>query len=175
MKNFLILGLPRSRTAWLANFLTYKNSFCYHDLLAYCKDEQELKNKMNLFGYDFIGTADTAGFLLPKHDLFKHAPKVIIHRDSDDVIKSLENFLNASVSKKWIRYIDEQLNKVKGLHVNYSEINNNLEKIWHHCLNVPYNHERAKLLSNFNVVINDVELQGAGAEFTVELMGKYDG
>lgn len=31
---FLITGLPRSRTSWLANLFTTGNQFCYHDLLA---------------------------------------------------------------------------------------------------------------------------------------------
>lgn len=31
---FFITGLPRSRTAWLANLFTYGPSFCWHDLLA---------------------------------------------------------------------------------------------------------------------------------------------
>lgn len=32
---FLILGRPRSRTAWLANFFTQPNiSFCYHEALS---------------------------------------------------------------------------------------------------------------------------------------------
>lgn len=31
MKPFFITGLPRTRTAWLANLLTYGNSFCLHD------------------------------------------------------------------------------------------------------------------------------------------------
>lgn len=29
--DFIIYALPRSGTAWLSNFLTYGNSFCYHD------------------------------------------------------------------------------------------------------------------------------------------------
>lgn len=31
MDNFLIVGLPRSRTSWLANLFTYGPCFCVHD------------------------------------------------------------------------------------------------------------------------------------------------
>jgi hypothetical protein len=31
MKPFIILALPRSMTAWLANWFTYGNSICYHE------------------------------------------------------------------------------------------------------------------------------------------------
>lgn len=35
MNHYFITGLPRSRTAWLANLMTYGPSFCWHDALQY--------------------------------------------------------------------------------------------------------------------------------------------
>lgn len=34
MEKFLVTGLPRSRTSWLANFFTYGSVFCLHDGLG---------------------------------------------------------------------------------------------------------------------------------------------
>lgn len=59
--NFLIFGRPRSRTAWAANFLTYGDSFCFHEGLADSLGSWiDLKRRMDSFrSGTHVGNADT--------------------------------------------------------------------------------------------------------------------
>ena len=75
MTPFFITGLPRSRTAWLANFFTTQTAFCFHDR---CKDgwtaawvEQSLKMVAQGFvpgsppaRYTHVGDADSGLMLI---------------------------------------------------------------------------------------------------------------
>jgi hypothetical protein len=65
-RHFFITGIPRSRTAWFANFLTTENAFCFHDAM---KDGWSVEHVFNLFqkrasdGFEFVGDSDS-GLLL---------------------------------------------------------------------------------------------------------------
>jgi len=59
MKHFFIIGLPRSRTAWLANFLTNGDALCHHELMRACNSLDELRAKMvEAARYNVVGDAD---------------------------------------------------------------------------------------------------------------------
>jgi hypothetical protein len=72
--HFFILALPRSRSAWLANFLTYGPSFCYHEGLIGCRSMAVLRAKLALPGTALCGNADT-GAALVVDDLVAAFPK----------------------------------------------------------------------------------------------------
>ena len=55
---FLIVGLPRSRTAWLAAFLTEGAVMCHHELLARCHNAQEFCDKLHDPRYEVVGDSD---------------------------------------------------------------------------------------------------------------------
>lgn len=57
--DFLILAMPRSGSAWLANFLTYGDCFCYHDPMA--EGSLELPRPTPI-----VGAVDTGLWNLPK-------------------------------------------------------------------------------------------------------------
>lgn len=55
---FLVLGLPRSRTAWLSKFLTYGPWICGHDEIRHLRSLEDAKS---WFMQPFIGTAESMG------------------------------------------------------------------------------------------------------------------
>jgi len=62
--HFLVFARPRSRTAWLANFLTYGDAFCLHEPMADHATLAELSRRLQrpfIFGGDVqrIGIIDT--------------------------------------------------------------------------------------------------------------------
>ena len=59
---FFITGLPRSRTAWLANFFTTQTAFCRHDALKDGWTAEFLRDRLNvpMDGITHAGDADTA-------------------------------------------------------------------------------------------------------------------
>lgn len=72
---FIIMGLPRSRTAWLAAFLTDGDVHCHHELMRMCKNPHEYPEKFLATTAPIIGDADPTMLLfyeslrerLPKH------------------------------------------------------------------------------------------------------------
>lgn len=87
---FLICALPRSRTAWLANFLTAGRIQCHHELSS-ATSLHGIKEMLYHGAADFCGNADTAQMLHAvelKH-LMPLAPVVVVKRDPAEVERSL--------------------------------------------------------------------------------------
>lgn len=58
--DYFIVGLPRSRTAWLANFMTYDCSFCFHEGLVEAGSVEGLMDLKKLCPDAFvIGNSDS--------------------------------------------------------------------------------------------------------------------
>lgn len=95
MSRFLIFARPRSRTAWLANFLTYGDTYCLHEPLAECATLAELVRRLDQpfrFGADVqaLGFADTS----------------LIHRPGDalDAFPGATALFVASKPDSWHRF-----------------------------------------------------------------------
>lgn len=54
-----ITGLPRTRTAWLANFFTGDGVLVYHDLLADCRKVEDIKFKLFETPAQILGDSDS--------------------------------------------------------------------------------------------------------------------
>lgn len=95
---FLIAALPRSRTAWLANVLTWDKSFCFHELLKECKSPAELRGKMFLntpMNCNYCGDCDPMLPMFWEHVL-KTMPEVkvlFVLRDPEQAFHSMEKAL----------------------------------------------------------------------------------
>lgn len=60
MTRFVVTGMPRARTAWVANFLTYGGCYCEHDGLARAGNVERCVDWFNTVGgYDAIGISDS--------------------------------------------------------------------------------------------------------------------
>lgn len=84
---FVILALPRSRTAWLSAWLTHGGRYCHHDALAFVHGGAALQALVQ----GGNGIAETAGHALPRvlHALLPDARFLVIHRDPAQIIHSL--------------------------------------------------------------------------------------
>ena len=93
MKNFFIIGLPRTRTAWLANFLTNGDGFCFHEAMRTCSNLDELKAKMATECRDTVTTVGDADpslcQILPEVIAkFPEAKIVVINRATGEAYES---------------------------------------------------------------------------------------
>lgn len=79
---FLIVGLPRSRTAWLAAFLTDGDTVCHHELIRQCANVAEYPQKLS------HGVGDSSPSVPFYYDRVKAAigphKLLFILRDSND-------------------------------------------------------------------------------------------
>lgn len=90
-KHYFITGLPRSRTAWLANLLTIGDSFCLHaGLLRNGANLKRLAEHLDYLAKRYPCAGDSDPSLLPAPafetmaKLFPGASWVFIERDPED-------------------------------------------------------------------------------------------
>jgi len=147
--SFFILGLPRSRTAWLANFMTYDGSFCYHEGINGCYSVDKYREKLKGKGDSTTGAA-----LLDLDKYFPDSKKVIIESDPQKSIDySIETYGEANIG--WIHHLEDRLSAQKGLRVHYDDIDRNLESIWGYLTDKPFNYERAEMLRPLNIQVHN--------------------
>lgn len=96
-EHFIILGLPRSMTAWVSCFLTCGEVFCQHELSGHYPVE-ELPDRIRQH-FPVCGVCDSA---LSFHwrDIWYAFPKArfaLIERDADDCLNSLQKSVGLSV------------------------------------------------------------------------------
>lgn len=120
MKKFFIVALPRSRTYWLSVFLD-----CVHEGLYYYPNYADFLKSGNR------GDSTTTHLLI-KDFLKNEEKKVIIHRDIDEVRRSLYG-LFGNINLDYLSEAQEELAKEDGLHIGYNQIDDRIEEIWHYC------------------------------------------
>jgi len=113
MLKFMVIGAPRSGTAWAANWLTFGAQLCLHDPLW-----DHHYTDFDALPHPQLGVACTG---LAEFHVWvnKHAcPKVILHRSPDLVNESLERMgLPAYRPELFLN-----LWKIRGLHVEWTQL-----------------------------------------------------
>jgi len=155
--NFFITGLPRSRTAWIANFFSTGDVFCWHEAMAGITSKAQYWERLSTERYTHVGNSDCTlymGGLLP------NCPLVIIERDVGEVDKALTK-IGFAGCLKMLEESQAALDKMDGLRIPFYEINDRLEEIHQHCVDTPVDSMRAHRLTQQRVellnIIPDVE------------------
>ena len=171
MTGFVILGLPRSRTAWLAQFLSYGDWHCGHDELRHMRS---LDDARAWFSQGSTGTVETAAApwwrLL---DSIAPGVKVVtIRRPVAEVIASLTRLAgyDIDVLTRAMVWLDRKLDQIEArvpgvISARYSDLADEATcaAIFEHCL--PYSHDAAHWRSwdavnvqiNFNAMLRYCE------------------
>lgn len=115
MTQFLILALPRSRTTWLSEFLSYGDWYCGHDEIQYMRQMEDVKSWIS---QPKTGTIETSvvPFWRLAFDLNPNLKIVTIRRDPVEAAKSavsagLGTDLDSMV--KYFKYLDHKLNQIE--------------------------------------------------------------
>lgn len=172
--DFVITGLPRSRTTWLANFMNTDGVLCYHQALSRAKDiEDYVINWYTEPSYKSSLIVGDSGmeYLMVDFDQWKTQAGtrfVLIDKPKDAVLKSYEKHKESILANKevgdlawkakdsidfFISLLESKKKRSDVLVVPFFEVNNHLEEIWNFCTDgtFPFNKYRAKELCNFNV------------------------
>lgn len=161
MRTFFVLSLPRCRTAWLANFLTYGESYCFHEGLIGCRKAADLAEKFASTGKQIVGNADCGNvlFLDELKRVFPESRLVIIDRNLDDVLESLvgmdgefhntERVERAAAALEWAKAHHDALT------IDYDDLNEQgCRKIMEHCTGQPFDLNRWKMLDGMDIQID---------------------
>jgi hypothetical protein len=138
---FMVLGAPRSGTAWCANWLSTDATLCIHEPLARYK----LTELNSLHSFKTLGIACTVlgqnpGFV-NKHT----ARKLILHRDPKEVRESMQKL---GISGD---YDFEALNAIRGMHCHWRKVFMEPALIYEYLLERPFDAERHAELIGLNI------------------------
>lgn len=91
-RRFFIIGLPRSRTAWVSVALSVGDSYCFHDGLMDCDSFSDYLDRLNSRQEIAVGDSSPA---LPEHvqalaECFPDARWLILERSPDECRAALE-------------------------------------------------------------------------------------
>src|SRR5437773_11222101 len=98
----MVLGMPRSGTAWAANWLSTDHTLCYHDPLwhRYYTELDEIESTKRL------GVACTGLALFPDFVNGHPARKVILRRPIGEVNASLTAMGTEPLAARWVDALD---------------------------------------------------------------------
>lgn len=166
---FFIVGLPRSRTAWLSNLFTTGRVYCFHDAsrrVERVPDLHEIVHESRVDA-DFIGTSDNGLTIMPAAlDWYRErdpdVPVVVVRRPKDEVVRSLfalyDEGIPAASLAKMVNHAAAGLDMIAGagnvLEVRYHDLDNinTLESMWRHLIpGVAFDMQRAAAVRQLNV------------------------
>ena len=148
--NFLILGLPRSRTAWLANFLTYGDVTCTHEGLNGCRTLLEYKRQFK----DNSGDSNTGLAIFDFESLFSDFKLIIIDSDIRRSVEFARKIYRADIYGQMVK-MKKRLDSLEGLHVALHDIDDRLEEIWDYVSRYQFNEQRAAQLISLDIQVRD--------------------
>jgi hypothetical protein len=149
MLNFIVTGLPRSGTTWIANWLTTDDTLCIHDPLYKHKlEELDLLQTDNLLGISCTAIWRFQDFLI-NHP----ARKIVIHRDLEEINDSLANEMGVDITTYEQK---ELLNNIDGMHFSFESLFDPVEakKMYEYALQKPFDPVRHAYLVEMNVQPN---------------------
>lgn len=168
-RHFFITGLPRSRTAWLANWLTWGGSFCYHDGFVGCASVDDFASKLRTTPGTHVGNSDPANVCFWQRlvRFFPDASWVIIKRNMDDAMCSSQRAFGSfdeAVLERWAVELDEIKHMTDALVVPFEEINKRAFEIAEHVGVNAGGVPRLRLLANMQVQIVPAQLKQGMAD-----------
>lgn len=161
--NFIIYSLPRSRTAWLSHFLTYKDVTCFHEEIRHLRTIEDVKTQLNMPNSGSVETCAAPWWRM----INKFNPKIktiVIKRPIEEIV---ESFLKTGIKFnlgvlystlcKCEAKLDQIAKRVEGAKVySYSSLSDPsiCAEIFEYCTGYEFDYARWWKLSEVNIQIN---------------------
>ena len=165
MKTFFICALPRSRTAWLANLLTYGDSFCFHEPAVGLDSFSDLRGLFESTGRPVVGSSDCGNAWIVD-GLAREFPDcrfVVVHRPLEEVRQGmLEMGLpdNGTLEKSSIM-LDYVVSNYSPFSLDADDLSDpEVVKMLCEYVSAPFDRARFDLLAALNVQVNTDYLAG---------------
>lgn len=165
VKTFFICALPRSRTAWLANFLTFGDSFCFHEPAVGITSFPYLRRLFESTGRQVVGSSDCGNAWIAD-GLAREFPDcrfVVVHRPLEEVRQGmLEMGLpdNGTLEKSAIM-LDYVVRNYSPFSLDADDLSDpEVVKMLCEYVSAPFDRARFDLLAALNVQVNTDYLAG---------------
>lgn len=158
---FIVLGLPRSGTAWLANWLTTDTTLCLHDPFNALPEDWPRDART-------FGVSCTGAYLLPKWLEAQECPVAVIERDPEECAASLR-----ANGLPGLAGLPEALARVSGRRWRFEDlwIEEKARELWAFLLpDVPFDALRYRLLRELRVTTT---ICTADMDVTAEVIKRY--
>jgi hypothetical protein len=162
MVEFMVLAAPRSGTTWASNWLTTDKTLCLHDPLwtHHYSDLDNIRTKKTL------GVACTGLYMFPDFVNKHSARKIILHRDENEINKSLK-----AIGLPELSNTERDLNKIEGIHIDWRSIFDDPKKIYEYLTGLEFDKERHDFLKEIEMQPNFEGLK-VGREVTRRLVNE---
>jgi GNAT superfamily N-acetyltransferase len=161
VSNFVVLALPRSRTAWMARFLTYGDWLCGHDEVRHARSLDDLHAWL---GMDHTGTVETAVAPFWRWLASRDVRIVVVRRPVDEVVVSLTalgvGFEQPGLTKaiaRLDRKLSQIVDRVPGvLALDYSDLATEAgcARLFEYCLGISHDQKWWTAVSAVNIQIS---------------------
>jgi hypothetical protein len=145
MIDYMVIALPRSGTAWVANLLTTGDDICLHESFM-TETLETLDNKEHS---GLLGISETSAIFF-EDEINRHpAKKLIIERPLDEINNSLINLGLYTFTPE----INSLLNNIEGYKISFNDLFNEdvMGKAYKFLTGKEMNKDRHKLLCSFGV------------------------
>jgi len=164
-KPFLVIGLPRSKTAWLSNYFTNYGITCYHEPSVNHRVERIEEMLGDKHGASDSGLVFSSDWVIRRVNTGK-VRVLIVNRPKEDVAKSLEVAYKAEgLEIKSVEFVVELFNfnlrNIKAsifdknpdrMDVEFDDVFDRIEEIHNFCTpEIPFDAQRFKVLKDLKV------------------------
>ena len=155
---FVIFALPRSRTAWLAHFLSYDGNWCGHDIGIECCSVGDFAIP---FDKGMIGTVETGAMGAHRRirDMMPKCKFIVIKRPVWQVLQSLLRIGIDCPAEEMLKR-DEWLDGIAAdkdtLTVKFDDLKDEtkIKQLFQHCLGRPWDPEWWNTLRQINIQVD---------------------
>ena len=145
IRPFVVMGLPRSRTAWLSRFLSYGDWICGHEELRHCRSLDDVTSWLS---QPCVGTCETTA--APFWRLLDPDIRVVVvRRPVAEVVDSLMRLPGCVFDREALthamtrldRKLDQVVKRCGALEVSFADLatEETCARVFEHCL--PYRHD----------------------------------
>jgi hypothetical protein len=156
---FFIFGMPRSRTAWLANLFCTDSVHCFHEISK--APPWDIRKTLESSAKDFVGLSEPNMLLFAEAmELYPGSRVVVIERAFHDVTNSLLLRAHAEIVAEVMRQQIEAIGKIcleRHQYYGFNELDDidRVLSLWNYLVpRVVPDVERIKQLMQFNVQVN---------------------
>jgi len=162
---FFVTGLPRSRTAWMAAFLSTGETLCIHEPSCKIQAIEELETMLDTTFYRYIGVSESGlGFFVKDIIEKLKCRTLVIERDIGEVAESLRK-IGVPMPPKY-KYLDLLLDRlsevrmhpmVKWVHFNSLVHKRVIQEVyWWLMPGIAFDEARWSEFSNLNIQVDAV-------------------